>query len=32
MRDLLQQKVARAEAMHDRMAERMQQRWGTPGN
>jgi len=32
VRNLLQQKLARAEAMHDRMAERMHQRWGTPGN
>jgi Spy/CpxP family protein refolding chaperone len=32
VRTLLQQKLARAEAMHDRMAERMQQRRGTPGN
>jgi hypothetical protein len=32
VRDLLQQKLARAEAMHDRMVERMQQRWGATGN
>jgi Spy/CpxP family protein refolding chaperone len=32
VRDLLQQKLARAEAMHGRMVERMQQRWGATGN
>jgi len=32
VRNLLQQKLARAEAMHDRMVERMQQRWGATGN
>lgn len=32
VRDLLQKKLAGAEAMHDRMVERMHQRWGATGN